>query len=242
VRNIFPGASRVPRNLLRLYVEFSAPMSEGFAKDHIRLLDDAGDTLTGALLPTGHELWDTPRRRLTVLLDPARIKRGLVGHREAGYPLRSGESFRLEVDSGFLDAQGTTLRARAERRYEVDGDERRRIEPSQWVRRVPACHSLEPFAVTFDRPLDHGLLAHCLHVVGPDGRGVAGTAEIGSDERSWRLLPAVAWEPGSHRLVVDHILEDLAGNSVSRVFDRDLTRGEDEPRDERAVTVPFCPR
>jgi hypothetical protein len=43
-------------------------------------------------------------------------------------------------------------------------------------------------------------------------------------------------------LVVDPALEDLAGNSVTRVFDRDLTRPGDEPREARAVTLPFRPR
>jgi hypothetical protein len=37
-------------------------------------------------------------------------------------------------------------------------------------------------------------------------------------------------------------LEDLAGNSVSRVFDRDLARPEDQPRQARPVTVGFNPR
>ena len=94
----------------------------------------------------------------------------------------------------------------------------------------------------FERPLDHGLLARCLHVIGPGGRLVDGTREVGPEERSWRLAPREAWAPGSHLLVVDPVLEDVAGNSVSRVFDRDLTRSEDQPREARPVTVTFRPR
>jgi hypothetical protein len=41
--------------------------------------------------------------------------------------------------------------------------------------------------------------------------------------------------------MVDPVLEDLAGNSVSRVFDRDLTRPEDRPRQARPVSVGFRP-
>jgi len=41
--------------------------------------------------------------------------------------------------------------------------------------------------------------------------------------------------------MVDPALEDLAGNSVSRVFDRDLTRPEDEPRETGPVVVTFRP-
>lgn len=241
VLDICPTATEVPRNLLRLYVWFSAPMSEGQAAGHVRLVDDAGDAMAGTLLPTEHELWDGSRRRLTVLLDPARIKRGLAGHRQAGYPLRSGESFRLLVDDGFRDALGSPLRACAQRRYEVGGEERRRVEPGGWSLTVPSKHTFEPLDVVFERPLDHGLLARCLHVTGPDGRLVDGTPQVGHEERSWRLVPREAWAPGSHQLVIDPVLEDLAGNSVSRVFDRDLTRPDDEPRQARPVTVTFRP-
>ena len=83
VMAIYPTAAEVPRNLLRLYVWFSAPMSEGYAARHVRLAGDAGERLAGALLPGG-ELWSGDGRRLTLLLDPARIKRGLAAHREAG--------------------------------------------------------------------------------------------------------------------------------------------------------------
>jgi hypothetical protein len=242
VAGIRPTATQVPRNLLRLYIWFSAPMSEGYAAGHVRLTDDAGEPLSGALLPAEHELWDPDRRRLTVLLDPARIKRGLQGHRQAGYPLRSGEFFRLVVDDGFHDASGVPLRVPAERRYQVGGDERRRVTPRDWVLTVPSRRTFEPLTVMFGRSLDHGMLARCLHVVGPSGRPVQGTQEVGGQERSWRVTPREPWEPGSHQLLIDPVLEDLAGNSVSRVFDRDLTAPGDEPGQAQTVAVPFLLR
>jgi hypothetical protein len=242
VTAIRPTAAEVPRNLLRLYVWFSAPMSEGYAARHIRLADDSGQTIAGALLPGEHELWDASRRRLTLLLDPARIKRGLASHRAAGYPLRAGEPFRLVVDRGYPDGRGLPLRAGAEQRYQVGGEERRHVDPGHWMLTVPQARTSEPLQVTFGRPLDHGLLARCLQVTGPGGQPVDGTARIGPQERSWQLVPRQAWAPGPHRLITDPILEDLAGNSVSRVFDRDLTSPEDQPRQVRPVTLAFHPR
>jgi hypothetical protein len=239
---IYPAADEVPRNLLRCYVWFSAPMSEGHAAAHVRLADDAGTSLPGALLSTEHELWDSGRRRLTVLLDPARIKRGLAGHRAAGYPLQAGQPVRLVVDAGFRDAAGTPLQAGAERRYAVGPDERRRVEPGEWALAVPAAGGTEPLRVTFDRPLDHGLLARCLHVTGPGGTRVDGTPQPGPADRSWQLVPRAAWAAGGHQLVIDPVLEDLAGNSADRVFDRDLSRPEDDPRAAAFVTVPFRTR
>lgn len=242
VLDIRPTATFVPRNLLRLYVRFSSAMSEGYAAHHVRLLDDDGTTLAGALLPTEHELWDAGHSRLTVLLDPARIKRGLAPHREVGYPLRAGASFRLVIDEGFRDARGLPLRARAERRYEVGDDERRRVDPDDWTLTVPPSHTLEPLVVAFDLPLDHGLLTRCLHVRDAHGRRVDGTATVGAEERSWSFAPTATWAAAPHQLAVDPVLEDLAGNSISRVFDRDLVRPEDEPLEARTATVSFVPR
>jgi hypothetical protein len=240
---IYPTAAEVPRNLLRFYLWFSAPMSEGYAAEHVSLVDAvSGDPLTGALLPTAGELWSGDRRRLTVLLDPARIKRGLAAHREVGYPLRRGEPFRLVVGAGFADAAGHPLRSPAERWYAVGPDERRRVDPAAWALATPPAGTREPFGAAFGRPLDHGLLRRCLHVTGPDGQPVPGLAEPGPQERSWRLTPRRPWVPGPHVLTVEDVLEDLAGNSVSRVFDRDLARPGDAPVLARPVTVTFHPR
>jgi hypothetical protein len=236
---IHPAADEVPRNLLRCYVWFSAPMSDGQAAAHVRLTDDRGTPVAGALLPAEHELWDGRRRRLTVLLDPARIKRGLAGHREAGYPLQAGQPFRLEVDAGFRDAAGAPLRAGAHRRYAVGADERRRVDPARWTLTVPPAGSRSPIVVAFGRPLDHGLLARCLHVTGPGGAPVDGAGQAGPQDRSWRLVPRSPWTAGAFRLVVDPVLEDLAGNSVSRVFDRDLSLARDEPGPGGPVEVGF---
>jgi hypothetical protein len=239
VAGIWPTAEQVPRNLLRLYVLFSAPMSEGYAARQVRLTDDAGQPLAGALLPAEYELWDAAHQRLTVLLDPARIKRGLAAHREAGYPLRAGEAFRLVVEDGFRDACGATLRAPAQRRYQAGGDERRRVDPGAWTVAAPAAGLAGPVQVTFDRPLDRALLERCLRVAGPGGRLVPGTARPGPRELSWMFTPRQPWAPGGYRLLVDPVLEDLAGNSVRRVFDRDLARPDDRPPEASRAEVTF---
>jgi hypothetical protein len=239
---IHPTASTVPRNLLRFYVTFSAPMSEGEAARRIALVDDDGRPIDDALLPNEHELWDRDRRRLTVLLDPARIKRGLVSHRALGYALRIGASFTLAVSDGFRDAAGRPLRAGATRHYQVGDDERRRVDPDQWMLQAPPAGTLDSLTITFDRTLDHALLARCLGVSGRDGVPLDGRERIGDEERSWTFTPSRPWRAAPHQLVIDPVLEDLAGNSVNRVFDRDLTRRIDRSVDTPAHRRMFEPR
>ena len=105
-----PARTSIPYNQLRLYIHFSAPMSEGGAAEHIHVVDDAGGhELADAVLPPEPELWDRGRRRLTLMFDPARLKRGLVPHEQAGYPLLPGRAIRVVVDRDLADAAGQPL-------------------------------------------------------------------------------------------------------------------------------------
>lgn len=240
VVEIYPTAADLPVNLLRVYVHFSAPMSEGWAVRAITVsLADTGETLEDVFLPPEPELWDAQRKRLTMLLDPGRIKRGLVPNLEFGYPLVEGATVHISVAPAFRDAAGQPLRAGAERSYSIGPALRSRIDPTAWQLTPPAAGTRKPLLVEFDRPLDHGLLQHCLSVQDGHGRTVAGLAEIAARERVWRFTPDNPWTTGEHRLVVEPRLEDIAGNSPARVFDRDVTKAEDAPGEWEAVTVGF---
>jgi hypothetical protein len=238
VIGIYPTARVIPRNLLRLYVRFSTPMAEGQAAHGVRLVDGGGVDMADALLATEQELWDGSRRRLTLLLDPARIKRGLLPHGELGYPLVVGDTFRVEVNRDFVDSRGAPLVSGARRSYRVGDDERRHVDPDLWSIVAPGIGTNEALEVWFDRPLDLALLLHCIRVA-RDGTEVAGTVEIGAGERSWRLWPEPAWTPGLYVIIIDPILEDLAGNSLTRVFDRDLGQQADEPRSGETSSLTF---
>jgi hypothetical protein len=243
VAGIHPSGEEVPLNLLRIYVHFSAPMSEGWAARSVQMLrGDTGEVLKGTFLHMEPELWDRAHRRLTVFLDPGRIKRGLVPQQEAGYPLVEGQSVELRVDAGFRDAAGRPLRSGAMQRYRVGDAARVRVQPGRWELRPPAAGSTEPLVVELDRPLDHALLGRCLWVEDTAGLRVDGQAWVGEGERSWRFAPAQPWVDAPMQLVVDTALEDVAGNSAARVFDRDLGSRADDPLDVRQLRYPFaCP-
>ena len=87
VIEIYPTADEVPVNLLKLYVRFSGPMSEGWAfggSVHVRHAKRSGEPPRTSSPRAEPELWDRERTRLTMPLDPGRIKRGLVPNEEAG--------------------------------------------------------------------------------------------------------------------------------------------------------------
>lgn len=242
VVEIYPTAVSLPRNHLRFYVHFSNPMSEGFVETHVHVVRaDTGEPLIGAFLAMEHELWDPERRRVTILFDPARIKRGLAPHEEVGYALREGVPVELVVDDGFVDANGLELASGSSRRYDVSSDVRKRVEPNEWELASPTGGTLDPLVVRFDRPLDHALLYRCLAVVDGNDRPVAGRVSVPAGEASWVFTPMAPWPRAGLQLIVDTTLEDLAGNSVARVFDRDLSDDEHAPLAAGHVTLDFVP-
>ena len=237
---IYPTAAELPVNLLRIYIHFSAPMSEGWAAKAIRVCrDDTGEPLVDVFLPPEPELWDPERRRLTMLLDPGRIKRGLVPNQEAGYPLVEGVPVKVLVDAEFRDAAGRPLQHGAERRYAIGAALRSRIDLDDWRITAPRAGSRTALAAEFGRPLDHGLLQHCLRVCDETGTALPGDTAVGAEERSWRFMPSRPWRAGNYRLVVEPRLEDVAGNSPVRVFDRDISRPEDAPLTDGRLWIGF---
>jgi hypothetical protein len=111
---------------------------------------------------------------------------------------------------------------------------RRRIDPFAWEIDVPDAGTRTPLEVRFDRPLDFALASRSLQVA-----GIAGAGSVGPEELIWCFCPDEPWPEGRHELSVDADLEDVAGNSVRRVFDRDLARPEDDPLEIARALIPF---
>ena len=240
VVGIYPDVEELPVNQVKLYIYFSAPMSEDWATRsiHVRRADNDAP-LEYVFLAMEPELWDGERRRLTLLFDPARIKRGLVPNQEDGYPLIQGVPIIVSIDAEFHDAGGRPLQIGAERRYEIGPPLRVRVNPADWRYHWPTAGSTELLTVEFDRPLDHALLEHSLWVDNATGVLLAGRGSAGPGEGCWRFEPESPWAEDRYLVMVDPILEDLAGNSLIRVFDRDLSRAEDTPAVAPQVAIDF---
>ncbi|ARC58567.1 hypothetical protein AS850_15875 [Frondihabitans sp. 762G35] len=234
VERIEPSVGEVPENILRFAVTFSAPMEEGSASGRLRLLDEAGGELAGTLLDMPPELWDRDRRRLTVLLEPGRIKRGLQPNVQAGPPLREGGSVTLVVDATIRDATGASLVSEVRRTYRVAPPIRTRLDPARWQVTWPEGPQ-DALNVVFDRPLDPVLALRCLWATDEHGLATPGAASLDPEARVWTFVPASGAAP--HALHVDVRLEDLAGNSVRRVFDRDLAAPGDVGIDAAEVVL-----
>jgi hypothetical protein len=224
VREVYPTGDVVPMNLLRMYVEFSAPMTSGRSYEFVKLYAQGagGDSLLDEPFFTGGgavELWDPEHTRLTVLFDPGRIKRDLKPNEEMGLPLRAGRRYRLVVDSEWRDAQGRPLVRSHEKRFRVGAQDRAPVRTTDWRLTAPRVGTRDSLIVTFPEPLDRALLARLLTVHDSSGARMDGDIGVGERETRWAFVPRVPWARIPHALHVNTELEDLAGNNLRKLFD-----------------------
>lgn len=237
---VYPSTDRLPENLLKLYVHFSATMSQGVAYRHLSLLGPDGLPIELPFVELEEELWDPSGRRLTVLFDPGRIKSGLVPRRETGPALRAGATFTFVVDSAWPDATGATLASGHRKDFEVTAHDDRSPDPDAWALAVPAAFSRDPLVVKLDEPLDNALLQRLVSVI-RDGDRLKGEIELDDRERRWLFRPAAPWRPVAHRLQIDPWLEDLAGNRVGAAFEVRRHAGDETPPPELGRDRAFTP-
>ena len=219
ILTVTPSADVWPENVLRLYLTFSAPMRIGEAWRHIRMLDAAGAPMGGMFVEIEQELWDPAGRRLTVLFDPARIKRGLVDHINEGPPLTVGAQGTLQIDAAWRDAEGRPLVEGLSKTVAVSAPLRAALDPNAW-RLTPPGSPGDPLVVDVPHPLDAALALRALSV----WKGVAaipGDVRLERQETRLVFTPDAPWTHGRYALHADPVLEDIAGNRIGRPFDID---------------------
>jgi len=234
VAQVYPTAREIPANQLKFYLEFSAPMEKGQAWERIRLLNTEGKVVELAFLEIEQELWDRETRRLTLLFDPGRIKRGVMPRDQVGSALIAGQSYTLQVDRDYRDAEGNPLTQEFRREFRVRAEDREPVEPSKWSFQLPDAGTRAPLLVAFGEPLDAALATR---LIGIDG--MSGALTLTANETTLVFTPDTNWESREYKLLVDTALEDLAGNRVGRPFDVDTFNRITVRTNRGVVTVPF---
>jgi hypothetical protein len=240
VDHVYPTADILPSNLLRFYIYFSAPMSQGEAGRRMRLLDEAGKPLTGVFLP-GEELWDPQFQRLTITLDPGRIKRGLTSNQAMGPPIAAGKRYTLVIDQDWPDARNVPMVEGFRRSFHGGPAERSKPDPKQWRIAAPKPGTAAALTIDFPKPMNYVLLGRMLRVA-KGSAAIDGQVSIDRQEARWLFTPRQPWTAGDYRLMVDTALEDLAGNSIALAFDIDVFDKVDRHIVASSMDVPFSVR
>lgn len=241
VVGIFPSAAVLPENQLKFYVQFSAPMSRGGTYGHAQIRDAADRAIELPFLELDEELWDPAMTRLTLLIDPGRIKRGVKPLEDIGPVFEAGRNYTFVIGAACTDAEGRPLRAAFEKKFRIAAADRTPPDPVRWKIHAPAAGSRAALNVELGDPLEHALALRLIRVLAPgdERRVVAGEASLADEERTWRFTPDEPWPRGRHALEVEATIEDLAGNNVGKPFDVDLFEKVDRRGEVPRVTVAF---
>lgn len=224
VKAIYPEADTVPENLLKIYIRFSHAMRTGEALNHVHLMDKGRDTLQRMFLNLQPELWNKEGTVLTLWLDPGRIKRDLVLNRQLGNPLKRSQSYQFIITGDWKDTNGLPLGKDVVKQFAVterDGDI---PDINKWNINIPQAGTSAPLKISTGEHLDHYLLYDSLWIIDDKGAEVKGDINVGEKDMLWMFTPAGAWKAGHYQLKIYSRLEDLAGNNLNRVFDRDIRK------------------
>ena len=221
--SFYPQQDVLPVNLLKMYIAFSRPMSEGQSGKYILVLKNQQDTVPNVLLNLQPELWNEDRTVLTVWFDPGRIKRDLQPNQKLGTPLQEKAAYALTVSRLWKDAEGVALENDFTKTFITGARDSLSPVTENWKLELPTKYSSEPLIVIPDEPLDHFLFNETLRVKDELGFQVKGSFEIVDKDTKCRFIPASPWQAGNYSLATEARLEDFAGNNLNRPFDRDIT-------------------
>lgn len=238
VTNIFPSATLIPANLLKIHIYFSRSMSEGHSKDYIHVIDDKGDTLNNVFLDLQPELWNEDRSGLTLWLDPGRIKRDLQPNLKLGPLLKINSNYRIVVSKLWKDKFGTKLTDNFTKSYTVVHEDREKPALELWDLSYPVAKTRGALILDFQESIDYELASNAIQIF-KDEQVFHGNVTLNSNESQWRFKPTEPWLPGKYKLIIETRLEDLAGNNLNRLFDRDLERDAGDISESKYAEMSF---
>ena len=236
VTAVFPQRREVPANLLKFYIHFSEPMREGREVfDRIHLVDDNGKRVHSPWRRM--ELWDTDAQRLTLWIHPGRIKRGVNLRETFGPVLQPNTGYRLVIEGRLRSAAGQPMGTDHVTVFRTSGPDRSLPIPAEWTIDPVESGSRKPLNIRSNEGFDHVLLIRHQWIEGPDRNRLPGRIVVERGGAAWRFVPQEPWGPGPYVLCVDEWLEDLAGNTPVRPFERDLSAPEPVLRVTRVPLV-----
>lgn len=224
VISIYPSGDTFPLNLLKIYIAFSKSMQEGQALENIVVIKNGKDTIPSIFLDLQPELWNKERTMLTLWLDPGRIKRDLQPNIKLGSPLEQGAGYQIVIKQDWRDAEGVSLSHTYRKEFVVGVRDSFSPDPDTWTIYAPKAGSKQSLKIELLEPLDYMLLKNAIRIIDNTGNIVNGVINIEVKETIVHFTPSAAWTAGDYTLEIEARLEDLAGNNLNRLFDKDLTK------------------
>ncbi|WP_296322015.1 Ig-like domain-containing protein [Winogradskyella sp.] len=218
---IFPSIDTVPENLLKMYLQFSKPMQEvGDALDYVTVINETTGKEVDVFLKLNTELWNKEHTMLTLWLDPGRIKTDLIPNKTLGLPILKNNTYTIHIDKSWRDADGLSLDKTYSKTFNVV--ERDALKPHVENWEITVNNAV--LTIDFKEPLDAILVKETLNIKDENGTIVLGEIVLKTNETSLEFRPKHDFTSQTYTISVDSKLEDLAGNNLNHLFDRDVTQ------------------
>ncbi|GAB5551373.1 MAG: hypothetical protein Sapg2KO_09640 [Saprospiraceae bacterium] len=230
--DIFPSSNQLPSNLLKFYLHFSVPMQAGNSYVQIALIDQRGDTLDAPFVALSPELWNDDFTRLTLWLDPGRIKRDLGPNQLLGPVLQQRQTYELVIKPGWKNQQGLPLNKKYQKSFRVIQADRQKVNPDDWKLNIPKAGTSDALLINFLQPMDAALLQRMIQVLNVKNEVIPCQFQLGPNEELLKIIPLNTWKSGVYQLRIDTYLEDICGNNLLRPFDRDLHKATEIKSEE----------
>lgn len=198
----FPSGPTLPEDFLRIELRFSTPLPTPLSIDDLKLIGGDGREIEHAFLDV--PLQNADATRVTVLLDPARVKSELAEKEALGGALQAGSTVALVVDNPQLS---TPIR----KTWQVTASDAGPPRPAPWTFELPRRGTQDPIEIHLDVALS-STADGSIAIRGPDGRRVAGTGRLENGETMWRFVPTRPWRQGTYAVVTHLELDGAAGN------------------------------
>ena len=237
VISIYPLANQLPENLLRFYIYFNTPMKKGQALKYIQLRDEEGNIDQHTFMKFKQELWSADGKRLTVLFDPGRIKRGVSTNMLRGPALLEGKKYELIISGDWEDVYEQPLFVNSTKKIEVVSAYYQHIKVKNWRVNKPRKNSYDALSIHFDRIIDHALIQSMIKIVNEKENPINGHWEIIEEERSIIFIPKVKWKKGNYKIIIDSRLEDVAGNNLQNLLDHNKTDKENNSKTHHYIDL-----
>jgi len=210
---ISPEAKVLPANILRFYIYFSRPGEAHFDREQLRLLNEEGQVVLDPFLVLSQELWSYDGRRLTVLMEPGRIKRGMGKDPSHEPAFIIGRTYSLVI---------TALGQTARRTFRISDPVLEAIDETDWRIDPPIVGSIDPAIVHFDRVMDAALCEDEMRIITSSGEVVQTRVSLAPDGIDMQLFPSQPWSAGEYSLAVSDRFEDVCGNRLGEALDHDF--------------------
>ncbi|MEM7381681.1 MAG: hypothetical protein AAF361_10860 [Bacteroidota bacterium] len=189
--------------------------------EKIKLVDEDGREVSNVFFNNAYELWNSEQTQLTLLLDPARVKSGLVANESYGRALKPNKKYTLLIED-LENVYHYKMRSPFEKIFEVAPADMQAPDIGKWQINIPKAGSKEAFSLEFPEMLDYNSINHQIALADSDHKRIIGSARIDNEETTWLFHPKHSWEAGTYTLYVNSRLEDPAGNNLNGLFDHKI--------------------